>query len=218
MRESGLVLIFIVAVFVAFPQKGVAKDSASRMSTQALKECHRGRVATERSVRLEHFERAEALAEQAVALDEQLAAAHFALFCSLGEQLRIDGESVSMIFGFGRVIDELDRTLALNPNHLDALSAKGTFLVRLPALFGGDVEKGEQLLRRVIQEDPRAVNARLTLARCYGDRGNHQQALELAEQALKLAKAESRADLLPEAQFTVSELRRSREAIVTAHR
>ena len=45
-----------------------------------------------RDTRKEHFERGEALATQAVALDDENADAHFAVFCNLGELLRLDGE------------------------------------------------------------------------------------------------------------------------------
>jgi tetratricopeptide (TPR) repeat protein len=188
----------------------LAKDSATRLSVEAQKECDLGRVAKTRAVRLAHFQQSQALAERAVASDDQLADAHFALFCSLGEQMRIDGERFSSVLGFTRMMAALNRTLELNPEHLDALSSKGTFLVRLPALLGGDVAKGEQMLQQVIQRDPKAVSARVTLAKVYAAQGDREQAIALASEALQLAHAEHRADLLPEAQATVTELQSSR--------
>jgi len=41
----------------------------------------------------------------------------------------------------------LDRALELNPEHLDGLSSKAAFLVRLPAFLGGDRARGEWILR-----------------------------------------------------------------------
>ena len=94
----------------------------------------------------------------------------------------------------------LDQTLILNPNHLDALSAKGTFLVRLPRLLGGDTEKGEQLLRRVIREEPTSVNARLSLAKSCEERGDHEEAVKrLAQEALDFAVEYKRQDFILEA-------------------
>ncbi|MGH7232149.1 MAG: tetratricopeptide repeat protein, partial [Nitrospiraceae bacterium] len=183
-----------------------AQESAEALSAQSLQECDSGRRAKERHVRLAHFENSQSLAEQAVALNDQLADAHFALFCSLGEQLRIDGETMTSVFGVRRVMKELDRTLELNPDHMDALSSKGTFLVRLPALFGGDEQKGEHMLRRVIEREPKAINARLTLAKTYAGRGNRDHAITLAKEALDLAQAEGRMDLIPEAKATFLEL------------
>jgi tetratricopeptide (TPR) repeat protein len=177
------------------------------LSLEAQKECDLGRAAKGRAVRLAHFQQSQVLAERAVAADDQLADAHFALFCSLGEQMRLDGETFSSVFGFRRMMAALDRTLELNPEHLDALSSKATFLVRLPAFLGGDATKGERILRRVIQRDPKAVSARVTLAKVYAAQGDREQAIALASEALRLAHAERRADLIPEAQATVAELR-----------
>jgi tetratricopeptide (TPR) repeat protein len=190
-----------------------AEESSRQLSAQAQEECDLGRRAQERSTRLVHFEKSQKLAERAVALDGQLADAHFALFCSLGERSRIDGEKTpAAVFGFAKVMRELDRTLELNPDHLDALSSKGAFLIKLPALLGGDAKKGEEMLRRVIQRDPRAISARLTLAKTYAARGKNAEALTLATEALKFAQADGRADLIPEAEATVSELRSHRSA------
>jgi cytochrome c-type biogenesis protein CcmH/NrfG len=105
------------------------------------------------------------------------------------------------------MIAALDRTLELNPEHLDALSSKGTVLVRLPAFLGGNTAKGERMLWEVIQRDPKAVSARLTLAKVYAAEGDREQAIALASEALQLARSEGRADLLPEAQATVAKLR-----------
>ena len=59
----------------------------------------------------------------------------------------------------------LNRTLELDPEHLDALSSKGTFLVRLPTILCGDKQAGERILRRVIRREPKAVNARLDVSK-----------------------------------------------------
>ncbi len=199
------VLAFALAALL--PAVASAMESATELTVQAQRECELGRLAQERDKRLAHFVRGQALAERAVALDERHADAHFAVFCSLGEQVRIDGERITSVFGFRRMIKELDRTLELAPNHLDALSAKGTFLVRLPALFGGNVEKGEDLLRQVIQREPRAVNARLSLAKSYCAQGRHDEAMTLALQALEMAQAHQRADFLPEARALIAQVR-----------
>jgi cytochrome c-type biogenesis protein CcmH/NrfG len=101
----------------------------------------------------------------------------------------------------------LDRTLELDPTHLEALSSKGTFLVRLPKLLGGDVARGEEMLREVIRRDPEAINARLALAKSYASQGKSREALTLAMEALDYALAQRRADLIPEAQAMVASLR-----------
>lgn len=147
------------------------------------------------------------LAERAVALDDRLPDAHFALFCTLGEQLRIDGENLSSLFGYRTMMRELERTLELDPTHIGALSAKGTFLVRLPALLGGDRDKGEALLRLVIDRAPDAVNARLNLAKSLCGRGQHDQAVSLATEALTLAQAQRLPDFVLEITTALTAMR-----------
>ena len=66
------------------------------------------------------------------------------------------------------------------------------------------------MLRRVVQRDPTAINARIALAKVYASHGRNQEALTLATEALDNAKAQQRSDLIPEAQATVSSLRNNR--------
>lgn len=183
-----------------------AEESSQVLTKQAMDECHEGRRAKEETVRVAHFERGRKLAETAVGLDERSADAHFALFCNIGERMRANGEVLFSVFEYGRMMEALDKTLLLNPNHMDALSSKGTILIEVPGLFGGDSEKGEAMLRQVIQQDPQSINARMVVARSCAQRGEDQEAFDLAKKALELARAGNRDDLLPEAEKTFSEI------------
>lgn len=161
----------------------------------------------DRATRLAHFQQGQSLGERAVAADEGSADAHFALFCNLGELLRIDGESLTSLFGLRRMLKEIDRTLEIDPTHINALSAKGTLLVKLPSFLGGDSEKGEQLLQQVVKQAPRAVNARLALARVKCQRGHHEEAVTLASDALNIAQKLKQADFIPEAEAMLQQAR-----------
>lgn len=161
----------------------------------------------DRATRLAHFQQGQSLGERAVAADEGSADAHFALFCNLGELLRIDGESLTSLFGLRRMLKEIDRTLEIDPTHINALSAKGTLLVKLPSFLGGDSEKGEQLLQQVVNQAPRAVNARLALARVKCQRGHHEEAVTLASDALNIAQQLKQADFIPEAEAMLQQAR-----------
>jgi hypothetical protein len=194
----------------AAPVRGAGTSVASTRASEALGACKAGRAATERTVREAHFTRGQQLAEQAIADDEKSAAAHFALFCNMGEIMRLDGESVSSVFSLRRLMAELDRTLVLDPTHADALAAKGTLLVRLPRLLGGNVRQGEELLRRAITHDPTAVSSRLTLAATCGARGDRDEAITFATRALQIAREQGRADKVAEAQAVLAELHASR--------
>jgi tetratricopeptide (TPR) repeat protein len=182
------------------------EESAQVLTSQAMEECQAGRRAKDSKIRLAHFERGQTLAEKAVELDNRSADAHFALFCSIGERMRSNGEVVFSVLEYGRMMEALDQTLLLNPNHNDALSAKGTLLVEVPWFLGGDPKKGEVMLRQVIEDDPASINARMVVARLCAEREEHQEAFDLAKKALELARAGNREDLLPEAQKTFSEI------------
>jgi tetratricopeptide (TPR) repeat protein len=205
LARVGLALVLLVA-----PVAARAEDSAPGLAARALAECESGRAATQRSERLAHFEHGEALARRAIAADEHNAEGHFALFCNMGEIMRIDGESIRSVFQLHRLIAELDRTLELDPGHVDAMAAKGTLLLRLPRIFGGDTRRGEALLREVIARDPEAFSARLTLARTCEARGDRSEALAFATRALEIAREQGRADKAAEAQAALAELGASR--------
>lgn len=207
---SETVKVFFVVLCLFSGSAGLANagPAAESLIDAAMRECDLGRIAQDRTSRVMHFEKGQGFGEQAVAVDDQSAAAHFALFCNIGELMRIDGEiSISSVFGFRRMMNELERTLELAPDHLDALSAKGTFLVRLPSLLGGNADEGEQLLHYVIRKEPQAVNARLSLARSFCSRGRHHDAVALASEALTIAQAQHRQDLIPEATRIITQLR-----------
>lgn len=201
MKSALLVLIMLISSgILLLPSTTMAESSGGTLPKQALDQCHQGRLAKDRDTRLAHFQQGQRLGEQAVAEDEGSADAHFALFCNLGELLRIDGETLTSLFGLRRMMKELDRTLEIAPTHLEAISAKGTLLVKLPNLLGGDVKQGERLLEQVIDQAPQAVNARLALARVRCERGQHAEAAVLASAALVIAQKQKQMDFIPEAE------------------
>jgi hypothetical protein len=185
-------------------------EPAADLARRSLSECEAGRRASVREDRETHFQLGQRLAEQAVATDDANAPAHFALFCNMGELMRIDGESITSVFALRRLMAELDRTLTLDPGHTDAMAAKGTLLVRLPRLLGGDQPRGEAMLRQVIQRDPNAFTSRLTLAKTCEARGDRDEALAFTTRALQIARAQGRADKVAEAQAVLAELRADR--------
>jgi tetratricopeptide (TPR) repeat protein len=206
-RSSGL-LLGTLCVFAAMPVFGA--ETAATLAAGARAECEAGRRAEDRGARKEHFERGQALAERAVALDDANADAHFGIFCNRGELMRLDGETLSGALGLRRLMAEVDRTLELDPLHSDALSSKGQLLLRLPRLLGGDAQQGEAMLRRAIQLDPNAFSSRLILAKTCEARGDRDEALSFATRALQIAREQGRADKVAEAQATLAELRASR--------
>ena len=187
-----------------------AESTAPELARRGLAECEEGRRSTARDERQAHFQQGQALSERAVALDGQSAEAHFAVFCNMGELMRLDGETLSSVFQLRRLTAEIDRALELNPEYTEAQAAKGILLIRLPRLLGGDAERGETMLRRVLQKDPYAVESRLMLAKACESRGDRDEALAFATRALQIARDQGRADKVAEAQATLAELHAGR--------
>jgi hypothetical protein len=201
-RTRGLAAA--AAFFLAFP--ALAAESPADLAKQSVDLCHKGREAKGRDEREALFTRGQTLAEEAIEADDGLVDAHDGMFCNLGELLRLDGEKVTSVFKLRRLMAELDRTLELDPHHLDALATKGTLLVRLPGLLGGDPPKGEKMLREVVKRDDNALTSRLTLARTLEERGDKDEALPLAQRALQIARAQGRTDKIAECQAVLTDL------------
>ncbi|HVM98129.1 MAG TPA: hypothetical protein VMT89_17170 [Candidatus Acidoferrales bacterium] len=133
-------------------------------SHQALALCHQAdnAIGLERS---DTLKRGLQLAERARETDDRDAAAHFAIFCNLGKQIRFAGLSWSSLRHVRRLRHEIDRTLELAPDDPDALTAKGELLLELPGILGGDTDEGTRLLQRAIAVDPSNEATRLFLTR-----------------------------------------------------
>jgi len=212
MRLAAARILVAMLCLVALPARVRAADASAAVPTaadlaaQALAECEAGRRATARRERERHFVRGQAVAERAVALDDRNAEAHFAVFCNMGEHMRLDGESISSVLQLNRLMAELDKALELRPEYNDALVAKGTLLVRLPRLLGGDATKGEAMLRQVANRDPNAFTTRITLAKHCHARGDDEEAIAFARRALEIARAQGRTDKIAQAEATLDEL------------
>ena len=85
-----------------------AEESVHVLTSQAMEECQKVRRAKDAESRSVHFDRGRVLAEKAVALDSQSAEAHFALFCSIGERMRSNGEVLFSVFEYGEMMEALE--------------------------------------------------------------------------------------------------------------
>src|ERR1041384_3845308 len=113
--------VLMVALCLVSVSRTAQAESAVSLAAAARADCEAGRRAPDRATRKQHFDRGQMLAERAVALDDRNAEAHFAVFCNMGELMRLDGESLSSALGVHRLMAEGDRTLELDQHHTDAL-------------------------------------------------------------------------------------------------
>jgi tetratricopeptide (TPR) repeat protein len=163
-----------------------ADPPGSPRANQALAICLQEAATPE--ARRANLKRGLALAEEAVAADERDAKAHFAVFCNLGNDLKLRGVAVSSLFAVRRLRREIDRTLELAPDYADALVGKGEFLLELPGVMGGDAAEAERLLRAAVKVDPDFIEAHLGLGRALAARGARDAARAEARRALAEAE------------------------------
>ena len=163
-----------------------ADPPGSPRADQALAVCLAAAATPEE--RRANLARGLALAEEAVAVDERDAKAHFAIFCNLGTDLKLRGVALTSLFAIRRLRREIDRTLELAPDYADALVGKGELLCELPRVLGGDAAEGERLLRAALRVDPGFIEARLGLVRALAARGERDEARAEARRALAEAE------------------------------
>lgn len=188
--RSLLLALAVLALTAAAPALADSPDARQRaqaLASQAVRCLERGEDLTETDAKRKEYERGLELARQALALDDDNADAHFAVFGNEGRLMLLDGVTPNPI-SLLKVNRELDRALDLNPNHSDALAAKGGLYRQLPWALGGSLSRAEECLTKAIAADPEAVGARIELAATYRDMGEPQRSLPLLQDAVSIAE------------------------------
>jgi tetratricopeptide (TPR) repeat protein len=187
------------------PAESEPVESAQQLASRACEFLRQGEDAANEEAKRAAYSRGLALARRAVALDDRNADAHFAVFGNEGRLLLLDGATPNPVTLL-KVNKELDRVLALDPNHSDALAAKGGLYRQLPWILGGSLSKAEDYLNRAIELNPTAVSARIELAETYRDMGEPQRGRSLLEAAASIAEQQGKARQLTEARHLLAEL------------
>jgi tetratricopeptide (TPR) repeat protein len=210
---SYVAAVVCMAVAAAFPVPAAGQQSvyarerneaAQDLARQSLACLRRGEDAFDVEVRRQAYTEGAELAKKAVAADDLNADAHFALFANNGRLQLLDG-TVPNPFNLAKANRELERTLELDPNHADALAAKGGLYRQLPRLLGGNEEKAEECLTRAIDLNPNSIGARVELAQLYHDQGSTQRSLPLLRSAVEVAEREGRFKDLAEARLLLKQ-------------
>lgn len=210
MRQWVKTLCAVVLLWVCVPMGATAvesagSDTAQTLAKRALESVRRGEDAPAKEAKLSAYREAQTLAERAVALADDNADAHFALFAAHGRILLLQGATANPL-NLLTVNRDLDRALQLNPNHSDALAAKGGLYRQLPWVLGGSLQKAEAYLMRAIEIDPNAVTARIELAETYRAMGYPDRGVPLLEAAVQVAQAAGKLRQLAEARSLLREL------------
>lgn len=186
----------------------IANELSSAKAAEAMVVCMSvdGMPETDKAKKIQRLAEGVAVAEAAVAADEQDARAHLALFCNVGKKLDLAGLSWRVFGELRRMQAEIDRAQQLAPDDPDILVAKGEMLRRVPGPLGGNKEQGRALLARAVEVRPDHVSARLYLAHALADDGDPGARARIYE-ALAVAKKAGAVREQSEAQQLLASLR-----------
>jgi len=179
---------------------------AHDLTRRAIELLFRGEEAATKEEKLALYREGEALARQAVALDDNNADAHYAVFANYGRRLLLEGVGANPL-KLLEVNRELDGCLELNPQHSDALAARGGLYRQLPWILGGNLKKAEEYLSRAVALNPRSVGAHIELACTYLDLGEKERAIQALEAATYWAEKLNKHRQLGEARALLAEVR-----------
>jgi tetratricopeptide (TPR) repeat protein len=182
-----------------------SQREAQALAQRALVCLQRGEDAVDPDAKRKAYDEGLSLARRAVSLDDDNADAHFAIFGNEGRLMLLDGVTPNPI-SLLTVNNELERTLEINPNHADALAAKGGLYRQLPWALGGSLNVAEECLTKAIASDPNAVSARIELAATYRDMGQPDRGLPLLDKAVDIAEREGKQRQAAEARTLLSQL------------
>lgn len=174
-----------------------------------------GEEAPDDAARRAKYEAARDHAARTVAALPKSADAHFVHFAAAGRLAQMKGVARLAI----EMVDlnkELDHVLELDPDHANALAARGGMYMKLPRLLGGDKSKGVAYLERAVSLDATAIGKRLELAEAYRATGRDGDAGRVATDARAVAVAEHKPDKVATCDKFLADLRRDCPSCVPA--
>jgi len=163
----------------------------------------RARTAEEK---LEAYEQGRQAAKRAVELDPKNVLAHFWYGTNTGRWGQTKGV-VRSLFLLPTVKQESETVLAIDPSFAPGYALAGNVYIEVPTLFGGDLDRGEQMFRKGLALAPRFTAMRLGLARTLIKKGRFAEARTELQAILDEKAPDNIAD------WTVKDTRRARELL-----
>lgn len=189
----------------ASPNGGSTRQRSADLSARAALLLEQAEAAEQTADKMAAYKQACATANDALALDESNADAHFVVFAAEGRIELLSG-TVPNPMNLYKAQGRLDHVLELDPGHADGLAAKGGLYRQLPWALGGDLDKAETFLKRAIEENPDAIGARLELAATYLEKGQPEKCTRLIDEAVAIAEKQGKTHRIEEAAKLRAEL------------
>lgn len=133
--------------------------------------------------KLEAYDQGRQAAKRAVELAPKNALAHFWYGTNTGRWGQTKGVLRSL-FLLPTVKEEIETVLQLDPNLPAAYSLAGNVYYEVPGLFGGDLDKSEQMFRKGLELNPKFTGMRVGLAKTLIKKGRIPEARRELEAVL----------------------------------
>jgi tetratricopeptide (TPR) repeat protein len=197
------------------PASASPEEEGKRELALARRFLNDGEHATDDASRRQAYDAAKVHADRAVALMPESADARFVQFGADGRIAQLGGIAVAAL-QLVTLNNQLDEVLRLDPNHANALAARGGMLMKLPRLFGGNTKKGVEYLERAVALDDTAVGKRLELAEAYHIVGREDEAKATAQSALETARELDQPERIATCERFITELEKTCDGCAVA--
>ena len=194
--------------------EGVLKEEPANLKANLLLSrvwIFRGDKAAGNDEKIKCYDKAAELGKAAMVIDQNSADAHFYYAAGIGRNAQLKG-IFNALGVVGEVKKEMDRTIELDPKHVIGLNALAQYYMEVPGIFGGSIEKSEELLLRAKEIDPNQSMTYVTLATVYMRQGKRDKAKDLCGFVLNMKEPTKKAYYIlndkPEAERLLRELSR----------
>ncbi len=156
------------------------------------------------------YDKAASFGKIAIKINPKSADAHFYYSAGIGKNAQLKGifNALGMV---GEIKAEMDKTVELDPKHVIGLNALAQYYMELPGIFGGSIEKTEELLLKAKELDPNLSMTYVTLGKMYLRQGKRDKAKEALETVIKMKNPSKPAyyalDDLPDAQRLLKDIK-----------
>ncbi len=156
--------------------------------------------------KLEAYDQGREAARRAVALAPRNPQAHFWYATNTARWGQTKGV-VRSLFLLPTVKQEIEAVFELDPRFPPVYSLAGNVYVEVPGLFGGDLDKAEDMFRKGLQLDPKFTSARVGLAKALIKKSRLAEARRELQAVLDEKAPSNLAD------WTMKDSRRARELL-----
>lgn len=164
--------------------------------------------ATTKDEKLEAYERGRHIAMRAVELEPKNPTAHFWYATNTGRWGQTKGV-LSSLFLVPTIKREIEIILNLDPHFTSAYALAGNFFYEVPGLFGGDLDKAEEMFRKGLEQDPRFTALRVGLAKTLIKKDRVDEARRELQAVLDEEEPHNLAD------WTLKDSREARELLLS---